>query len=394
MSVFLGRILVAEVALSLRVDSGAVQPALAAPPERSSAPVYRRIFASYSHRDAAVVKEFERYARAVGDEYMRDLVHLRTGEVWDERLREMIDQANVFQLFWSWNSMWSRFVEQEWRYALTLRRPNFIRPVYWQKPLPASPEKNLPPEELLRFHFQRVYIAGAASGPAQPQGTDAVRTRGARSGRRRMVTIPLEERPHGRLYRELKSAARLSHPGIVAVYDLSIDGDNAYISMEHVTGSDLSRLLKTGEPLDRETIFRILCQAAAALDYAHQEGVVHGDLNPENILLGEDDTVKIADFGLAAIGSSPGDLVGTLAYMSPEQVQGLEVDGRSDQFALAVIAYEMLAGEAPGTGERPTLGPEADEVLRKALAKDPRNRFATCTEFVEALRGTACVFPA
>ncbi len=151
--------------------------------------------------------------------------------------------------------------------------------------------------------------------------------------------------------------------------------------------------MKTGEPLDRDTIFCILSQAAAALDYAHREGIVHGGLNPESILIGEDDTVKIADFGLAATGSSPGAGI----YISPEQAQGLEVDGRSDQFALAVIAHEMLTGEAPATHEpprpfwevNPALGPDVEGVLRRALATDPGERFPTCTEFVEALQA-AC----
>jgi len=159
MSAFLGSILVAEVPLSVRVGAVEAYPGRAAALEQSSARVYRRIFASYSHKDESVVRELERYARALGDEYIRDLIHLRTGEVWDARLKEMIDQADVFQLFWSWHSMESSFVEQEWRYALSTGRPHFLRPVYWQQPLPAQPERNLPPPELMKLHFHSLHLS-------------------------------------------------------------------------------------------------------------------------------------------------------------------------------------------------------------------------------------------
>jgi len=154
-SIFLGKILLAEISISIRVDSTLAETGSEpVQNEISSAKKYRKIFASYSHRDSKVVEEFERYAYAVGDEYLRDVVHLRTGEVWNKRIEDMIDDADIFQLFWSKNSMYSTFVEQEWRHALSLKRPSFIRPVYWEHPLPQ--EKDLPPEELRQLHFQRV----------------------------------------------------------------------------------------------------------------------------------------------------------------------------------------------------------------------------------------------
>ena len=159
MSVFWGSILVAEINFSIRVDSMGLTKSQGEPAESVSAPVYRKIFASYSHKDAAIVEEFERYASALGDEYLRDVIHLRTGEAWNHRLMQIINVANVFQLFWSWNSIKSRFVEQEWRYALSLSRTYFVRPVYWEEPLPELTEKNLPPEELRRLHFQKIYPA-------------------------------------------------------------------------------------------------------------------------------------------------------------------------------------------------------------------------------------------
>ncbi len=170
LSVFLGSILLAEIPLSIYV--GAVGPGIPLQ-GRSSARPYRKIFASYSHKDLTIVEEFERYARALGDEYLRDWVHLRAGEDWDERLARLIEEADVFQLFWSTNSMGSSFVEREWRHALSLRRPNFVRPTYWEDPLPTARERNLPPEELARLHFQRLTLnwkGPPAEGPPPAEG--------------------------------------------------------------------------------------------------------------------------------------------------------------------------------------------------------------------------------
>jgi TIR domain len=160
-SVFNGNLLLAEVQLSIKVDRAAAADSAQ---EESHARPYRRIFASYSHRDTAVVEEFEAHAAATGDRYLRDVVSLRSGEVWDQRLLEMIEQADVFQLFWSWNALSSPLVRDEWRHALALNRPHFIRPVYWEEPLPE--QADLPPAELRRLHFQRVYPKVAPSKPA------------------------------------------------------------------------------------------------------------------------------------------------------------------------------------------------------------------------------------
>jgi serine/threonine protein kinase len=159
LSVFLGSILLADIALSIRVHGAAEAGHGAEPPQRSSARPYRKIFASYSHKDLPIVTEFERYARALGDTFLRDWTHLRAGEVWSERLERMIEEADVFQLFWSWNALNSAFVEQEWRYALRLNRPHFIRPTYWEDPLPVSEERGLPPADLRQLHFQRLTLS-------------------------------------------------------------------------------------------------------------------------------------------------------------------------------------------------------------------------------------------
>jgi len=213
-----------------------------------------------------------------------------------------------------------------------------------------------------------------------------------------------------RLVREAQSAGILSHPGIVVVYDVGEDGDITYIAMEFVNGPTLEKTLDGPQPPTQQSVLDVLRQTAAALDYAHKKGIVHRDIKPANIMIDEGGTVKIADFGIAKIAASQqltqtGLVMGTPNYMSPEQVQGKPVDGKADQFALGVVAYEMLTGERPFTGEHittvlykivsedpppvehvnPSLGFAVSMVLTKALAKDSRQRYGTCTEFIEAL---------
>lgn len=163
-TVFLGTIILAEVPLTLRVGAPGVSTVSA--PERETARPYRRIFASYSHRDQHVVEEFSRYAEALGDQYLRDVVQLRAGEQWSNALKDLIRQADVFQLFWSWNALQSPYVREEWQYALGLQRPSFIRPVYWDEPLPAA--DGLPPETLRALHFERIRPVSATRPRAEP----------------------------------------------------------------------------------------------------------------------------------------------------------------------------------------------------------------------------------
>ncbi|MDX6305910.1 MAG: hypothetical protein QOI77_2879 [Blastocatellia bacterium] len=165
LSVFLGSILLADIPLSIRVDTHEPSKKQKTSLEEVHARPYRKIFASYSHRDIEVVEQFERLAQALGDRYLRDVTYLRSGEMWNDKLEEMILEADIFQLFWSSNSMTSPFVRQEWEYALTLQRPNFIRPTYWEEPLPIKPDQKLPPEELMRLHFQRIHRGGDSPAP-------------------------------------------------------------------------------------------------------------------------------------------------------------------------------------------------------------------------------------
>jgi serine/threonine-protein kinase len=216
-----------------------------------------------------------------------------------------------------------------------------------------------------------------------------------------------------RLFREARSAGILSHPAIVTVYQVGEENEVAYIAMEFVNGPTLDQLL-TAEPRPKpKHIFAVLRPVATALDYAHRRGVVHRDIKPSNIMVGEGGAVKITDFGVAKIAASTatrtGMRVGTPFYMSPEQVQGRPVDGRTDQYSLAITAYQMFTGERPYKAdtlptlmykilseqpEIPTLlarnvGEGIGLVLYRALSKNPEARFASCTEFVAALESNA-----
>jgi serine/threonine-protein kinase len=204
-----------------------------------------------------------------------------------------------------------------------------------------------------------------------------------------------------RLLREAQSAGILSHPNIVTIYDVSEDHNNAYIFMEFVEGTTLehfSRGMPTAELLG------ILEQTAAALDYAHARGIVHRDIKPGNLML-SGTQVKITDFGIARLqhrdATLSGNLLGTPSYMSPEQVGGGEVTGASDQYALAVIAYEYLSGSRPFDNDNlanllykitqapvppvPTLNAATNQVLTRALSKSPAHRYPNCVTFVDAL---------
>ena len=212
-----------------------------------------------------------------------------------------------------------------------------------------------------------------------------------------------------RLFREAQSAGRLSHPGIVTIYDIEEEDDLAYISMELVDGRTLDAMIASGEAEDLAFVGRVMRLAAAALDYAHSRDIIHRDIKPANLMITRDSRVKITDFGIARISSSQltqtGTVMGTPSYMSPEQVKGDPLDGRSDQFSLAVIAYEMLTGQKPFAGENltsvmfkivsetpieptalnPRIPPPVQESLLKALSKNPANRYPACAAFAAAL---------
>jgi len=157
--IWCGPLLIGEVSLAIRVTASAA----AAPPPTvaESAPRYRRIFPSYSHADGAIVDGFAEIVRTFGDEYLRDVVALRSGERWRERLPELIEEADVFQLFWSSNSMRSRYCREEWEHALALGRPFFVRPFYWEDPRPEDRANGLPPAALDALEFVKVSLHSA-----------------------------------------------------------------------------------------------------------------------------------------------------------------------------------------------------------------------------------------
>ena len=225
------------------------------------------------------------------------------------------------------------------------------------------------------------------------------------------LTDPEERgRMRERLFREAQSAGILSHPNIVTIYDVSEDEGLAYIFMEFVNGMAFDELLRAAPPPTGALVMDLLTQTAAALDYAHKNGIIHRDIKPANIMVHEGRTAKVCDFGVAKIVSQQmtqaGLLMGTPSYMSPEQIEGRPMDGRSDQFALAVMVFDILTREKPFAGDslpillykicradppsaselNTTLGIWVDPVLRKSLAKNPDDRYPSCSAFIAELR--------
>jgi len=213
-----------------------------------------------------------------------------------------------------------------------------------------------------------------------------------------------------RFLREARSAARLQHPHIVTIYDVGQEGGWYYYVMEYLEGQTLTELIEEHHPLPFDTALAILRPMADALDHAHHNGLVHRDIKPGNIIVGRAGRVSLTDFGIARAAqearlTATGTTVGTPEYMSPEQVKGLAVDARSDQYSLAVVAYEMLSGQVPFKAEstlalmyrivhepppplrqvRGDVPVPVEEVLAKALAKDPGDRYPTVGAFVEGL---------
>lgn len=169
------------------------------------------------------------------------------------------------------------------------------------------------------------------------------------------VDLDLLDETKKRFFREAEAAGTLNHPNIVTIYDVGEEEDLAYVAMELLDGSDLTPYVKKEKLLPAKTLLKIIGSVAEGLAFAHEKGIVHRDIKPANIMLLKDGTVKIADFGIARITTSSatqtGTVLGTPSYMSPEQVAGQKVDGRSDLFSLGASMYELLCGQKPFNGD-------------------------------------------
>src|ERR1700752_4333255 len=221
-----------------------------------------------------------------------------------------------------------------------------------------------------------------------------------------------------RFQTEARAAGLLTHPNIGVVFDAGEEDGLYYIIMELVEGRSLQALLDDGHSFPLPRVLRIMEQACGALQFAHERNVVHRDIKPANLMLTGDDTVKVTDFGTAKIlqfgtVQQTAHVMGTPSYMSPEQVKGRAVDGRSDIFSLGVMLYEMVTGEKPFPGQNittviykivnedpvpprqinPSIHPGISAVVMKALAKEPEQRYQSCREMLEDLRNYRTIAP-
>src|ERR1700693_2005915 len=214
-----------------------------------------------------------------------------------------------------------------------------------------------------------------------------------------------------RFQTEARAAGLLTHPNIVVVFDAGEEDGLYYITMELVEGKSLQALLDGGHAFPLPRTLRIMEQTCSALQFAHERNVIHRDIKPANLMLTADDTVKVTDFGTAKIlqmgtVQQTTHVMGTPSYMSPEQVKGRPVDGRSDIFSLGVVLYELLTNEKPFPGQsittviykivneepipprqlNPAVHPGLSEIVMRALSKEPETRYQSCREMLEDLR--------
>src|SRR5438876_6186744 len=223
--------------------------------------------------------------------------------------------------------------------------------------------------------------------------------------------ISMDEHIVKRFQQEAKMSAKLDHTNIIPIYRVESEGGLNYFVMKYIAGTSLEDVLDQKQPLTIDYIQRVLWEAACALGHAHQRGVVHRDVKPANIMFDHDGRVMLTDFGIskalqAASGfTGTGMIIGTPHYMAPEQAKGSSVDGRADEYSLAVVGYRMITGELPYTGDsvhtilykhifeevpsvaakRTDAPPFLTAAISRALSKEPDQRFATMEEFATAV---------
>jgi serine/threonine protein kinase len=219
-----------------------------------------------------------------------------------------------------------------------------------------------------------------------------------------------------RFQREAIAAAAFKHPNIVAIYDVAQQGNYYYIVMEYVEGRSLDKIIAEEGALPLDRVLHIVEQIGTALDYIHQNELIHRDIKPANIIIKPDGSAVLSDFGIVKMQRGTGDtgpltqfgmVMGTPAYMSPEQIEGLQIDYRTDLYSLGIVCYEMLSGRTPFVGTTTaallnaqlnklpppiieinhSLPPHIDAAINRMLAKNPETRFQSARAFVEALRG-------
>jgi Protein kinase domain len=269
------------------------------------------------------------------------------------------------------------------------------------------------PSKLGRYELRRILGRGAMGVVYEGFDPTLSRLVAVKTILKNVALDPDTERAYSaRFIQEAKAVARLNHPNIVQVYDFGVQGEVAYLVMEFIQGRELRSFFEADEKFAPEEVVRIMGELLDALDFAHEAGVVHRDVKPANVMLDLQRRAKLADFGVARVQdgaqrSVAGTMVGTPAFMSPEQISGQKIDRRTDIFSAGTILYQLLTGEQPFTGDgawtvakkimqddppQPSsvvasVSPVYDAIVAKALAKSPAQRYASAKEFAGELRG-------
>jgi CHASE2 domain-containing sensor protein/tRNA A-37 threonylcarbamoyl transferase component Bud32 len=285
------------------------------------------------------------------------------------------------------------------------------RPAPTSAPAPTAPAGPAPPGARLGRYVVEKHLGRGGMGDVYLVHDTVIDRRAALKTMRLDADLDPKQaiEVRQRFYREGKTAGSLAHPNIVTIYDVAEDLGMSYIVMEYVEGATLTQWMKK-QRFSIGQIKHVIYNAAMALEHAHEHGFFHRDVKPDNIMLTKGGTVKVMDFGIArAVDSTltkTGSVMGTPAYMSPEQASGYKIDGRSDIFSLGVILYELLTGRRPFSGDTfpslmfaiikedpnppslvdPNISPAWDAIVMKALAKDRDQRYPTAKDFAQAVK--------